>query len=402
MQETVSAIRLALADFVFEWRLSSCFVLALAAVLAPLLVLFGLKYGIVETIRGPMLDNPLYRQISPIGSGHFPHQWFEQMRAHPAVDFVVPRTRNIAATIELRVTGTKRIALSAELIPTAPGDPALASPLPGGNIQQVILSAAAARKLQVNTGDSIEGVVERSRHGRRQRATATLEVTGIAPERAFGRPGVFAAVAFLDAVEDYRDGHAAPALGWSGSRAPERQFYASYRLYAKHLQDVAVLRDGLQAAGLNVRTRAADIEVLQSLDRNLSLIFWVLAAIGAVGYLLSLGASLWSLVERKRKELSVMRLMGIRTGALVWFPVAHAVLLAIAGSALAVAAAIGIAVLLNSLFADVSGAGQFVCRLLPTHLVSAVGITLLGATLACVLAAYRSTRIDPAEGLRDV
>ncbi|HEU4616890.1 MAG TPA: hypothetical protein VFV10_02575, partial [Gammaproteobacteria bacterium] len=38
--------RLALDDYRHEWVLSTCAVLSLAAVLIPLMVLFGLKYGI--------------------------------------------------------------------------------------------------------------------------------------------------------------------------------------------------------------------------------------------------------------------------------------------------------------------------------------------------------------------
>jgi hypothetical protein len=39
--------RLAFRDYSHEWHISGCFILGLAAVLAPLLVLFGLKYGLV-------------------------------------------------------------------------------------------------------------------------------------------------------------------------------------------------------------------------------------------------------------------------------------------------------------------------------------------------------------------
>jgi putative ABC transport system permease protein len=37
-------IKLAVKDYFYEWQISACFVLALAAVLGPMLVLFALKY----------------------------------------------------------------------------------------------------------------------------------------------------------------------------------------------------------------------------------------------------------------------------------------------------------------------------------------------------------------------
>ena len=43
----IKAFRLATRDFLHEWQVSLCFVIALAAVLGPMMVLFGLKFGII-------------------------------------------------------------------------------------------------------------------------------------------------------------------------------------------------------------------------------------------------------------------------------------------------------------------------------------------------------------------
>ena len=404
LREASNSVRLAASDFLFEWRLTSCLVLALAAVLAPLLVLFGLKYGIIEAIRAPMVENPIYREIKPIGAGTFSREWFKQLEADSAITFVVPKTRTIAATVRLQNTDRNvRANLTAELIPTAAGDPVIGDVVansPGA--QTVVLSASAARKLKVEPGDDVSAIVTRRRDGRSEHVKLKLNVGDVAVETAFGRPGVFAKVNLLEAIEDYRDGTAVEAFGWTGTPGKARHHFASYRMYATTLDDVGPLRQRLEAIGLNVNTRANDIETLKSLDRNLTLIFWIIAAIGAVGYLLSLGASLWSLVDRKRKELAVLRLLGLRTSALVWFPVAHAVFLAVVGSAVAICAALGMAAVLNSLFNESSQAGQFVCHLQLEHLGAAAVITLIGAMLASSLAAGHSMQVDPAEGLRDI
>src|SRR5690606_19672705 len=47
--------QLALDDYRHEWVLSGCSVLALAAVLIPLLVLFGLRYGIITNLLDPLI-----------------------------------------------------------------------------------------------------------------------------------------------------------------------------------------------------------------------------------------------------------------------------------------------------------------------------------------------------------
>src|SRR5690606_7455771 len=94
--------RLALDDYRHEWVLSGCSVLALAAVLSPLLVLFGLRYGIIANLRDPLIESPRDRVVTPVTSGRYTPERFEIMRARADVEFLVPRTRSLAASIRLR------------------------------------------------------------------------------------------------------------------------------------------------------------------------------------------------------------------------------------------------------------------------------------------------------------
>jgi putative ABC transport system permease protein len=151
-----------------------------------------------------------------------------------------------------------------------------------------------------------------------------LQVVDVASERAFTRPAVFASLEVLMAAEAFRDGRAVPALGWSGDPplADERVF-PSFRLYARTIYEVAGLASVLTEAGQRVKTSAAEIETVRSIDRNLGLLFWVIAAAGMAGYSLSLGASLWANTDRKRRELSVLRLLGFRGGGIMLYPSFH-------------------------------------------------------------------------------
>ena len=85
---------LAYRDFLHEWRLSLCLVLALAAILAPMLVLFGLKHGVVSTMRERLIEDPANRQVMPAASGRFDPAWFRQMAARPSVGFVLQQNTN--------------------------------------------------------------------------------------------------------------------------------------------------------------------------------------------------------------------------------------------------------------------------------------------------------------------
>ncbi len=395
-------LRLASRDYGHEWRMSSCFILALAAVLGPMLVLFGLKFGIVGGMVEQLVENPENREIRPMSSGRFDAAWFDRMQQRRDVAFLVPRTRSIAATIELDSDKSTRI-IRAELIPSGPGDPLLPAEakLPIG-MDQVVLSQAAAEKLAVMPGDTAMGSATRRYAGKKEREAIRLQVADIAPVAAFSREGVFADLRLVEAVEDFRDGRAVPALGWQGAPAPQDRSYPGFRLYAASIDQVATLKYDLTAQGIEVRTRAADIELVMSMDRNLTAIYWAIAIIGLIGFSLSLGASLWANVDRKRKELSVLRLVGFRTGDIVWFPVTQAFYTGLLGWALAAGIYYGAAYAINHMLAAQMPSGQLVCVLLPQHYGFALGLTVGAAMLAAALAGWRSARIEPSEGLREI
>ena len=165
---------------------------------------------------------------------------------------------------------------------------------------------------------------------------------------------------------------------------------------------MAGLRDAFSAIGVDVHTRAAEIEVVQRMDRNLTAIYWAIAVIGLVGFSLSLGASLWANVDRKRKQLSVLRLVGFRTRDIVWFPMVQSLFTAVLGWALAMSIYIAAAWVINSMMAEQLAAGQQVCRLLHVHYAIALGLSCGAAVFAAGLAGMRSARIEPSEGLREL
>jgi putative ABC transport system permease protein len=395
-------VELALRDFLHERVMSACFVLSLSAVLLPLLVLFGLKFGIIGNLLEPIKEDPRYLQILPAGSGSYGPEWFEAMAARADVAFIVPRTRAIAATMRLRAqdTDTGRI-INVELIPSAAGDPVLNGLEPPQGYDAVALSMDAADKLGVSAGDTLEGILSRTLGGEQQTELLPLTVTAITSAAAFARDGMFVSHDLLVAVEDFRDGRAVGALGWSGATAIDGpRYFAGFRLYARSIDDVAGLRDGLMKQGIDVRSRLADIELVQSLDRNLSVVFWIIAGIAAVGYGLAFGSSVWANIDRKRRDFGVLRLTGFRTRGIVWFPILQAMLTGVLGWLVAAIVYFVVQAALNSLFADNVG-GESVCRLLPVHFITSLMLTLAAASIAAALGGRRLARLEPSLALRE-
>ena len=388
-------------DYRNEWQMSGFFILALAAVLGPMLILFGLKFGIIGSMLDNLIEDPRNREVRPVGSGRYDRAWIEQIRTRPEVDFIVPRTRAIAATIELSSDSSKQI-VPVEMIPTDRGDPLLTQRQIPEGMQQLILSQSAARKLNVKPGDEISGSIVRRYKGRKERVHVKLTVTDVAPLSSFSRDGAFVPLYLLEAAEDFRDGHAVPALGWGGSEAPEQRSYPSFRLYTRSIYDVTPISEALSKLGIESSTRAADIDIVRTMDRNLSLVFWLIAVIGLAGFTLSLSASLWANVDRKRKELSVLRLVGLRTADIVWFPVIQSAFTALLGWLVASAIFLLVSYTINSLFTSQLQTGESLCRLLPSHFAIALALTLGASILAASLAGYRAARIEPSEGLREI
>ena len=371
--------------------------------LLPLLVLFGLKFGIIGNLLAPLTEDHRYRQIVPAGSGSFDPAWFDAMAARGDVAFIVPRTRAIAATMRLRVpTSDEGRIISVELVPSAAGDPVLDELDAPTGYNRVVLSLDAAEKLGVGAGARVEGIVSRTLSGIAETELIPLEVTGVASPAAFARDGMFVSHDLMVAVEDFRDGRAVPQFDWDGAEVDDSaRAFAGFRLYAAELEDVAGLRRGLMAQGIDVRTRIADIELVQSLDRNLSIVFWIIAIIAALGYGLSFGSSVWANIDRKRREFSVLRLTGFRTRGIVWFPILQAMLTGVLGWLIASVAFFAVQLGLNSLFADNIGGGQAVCRLLPVHFLIALGMTLVFASAAAMLGGIRLAQLEPSLALRE-
>jgi len=401
--ETV--IRLSLKDYFHERLLSACAVLGLAAVLAPLLLLFGVKSGIINTMADRLIEDPRNREVTPIGSGRYGEDWFSVAAKRPGVAFVIPQTRSIAASMVLyNGEGKKPHSVVVDLIPTGEGDPLLEKwgRVPK-NETSVALSNTAARKLNVAAGQEVIGRVGRSVAGIKEQVTIRLKVAAVLPIEAFPREAAFVRLGLLEATEDYRDGRGSEAFGWPGqARPPGPREYPSFRLYARSIYDVATLRDMFFEQGLEVYAKVEEIEVVQSLDRSFTLIFRLIAIVAVFGYFASMASNVLASVNRKSRHLGVTRLIGFSTGSIVWFPIVQSLATSILGTVTAICFYLVVEVLINRMFSQYLSAGEYVCRLSLGHLTVALGFTVAMSIMASAYAAFRVAKIEPSEVIRDV
>ena len=410
-------LRLSWRDYAYEKLLSACAILGLAAVLTPLLVLYGVKFGVMQTLTDRLRSEPRTLEISPVVSGRFSMEYLDELAAHPDVAFVLPRTRSIAATMDL-VTGqgTDRTTIVASLEPTGTGDPLLqrygaATPVmpqhPDKEPIGVSLSASAAEKLHVVMGDTITGRVERRYAGQMQSVRVPLRVVSVLPLAAQQKDVAFIPLSLLEATEDYRDGRAVPELGtnngWTGEARPQgARLYPGFRLYARDLDAVMRLRQGFAQQKLDVYTHAEEIEQINSLARALNLVFALICAATAAGFLASTTSSTLASVKRKERTLGLLNLAGFTTGELMLLPLTQSLLTALLGTSLASGLYALAALAINQLFSSSLSGMEQVCRLLPQHFLLAFA-AVAGLALAAALGpALRAARIEPSEVIREV
>jgi putative ABC transport system permease protein len=499
MRSIRHALFLSLSDYWHERLLSACSILGLAAVLTPLLVLFGVRHGIITAMTERLLNDPRTLEITPVGSGRYGPDWFRQIEALPGVAFVIPQTRSIAATIYLGAVASDQGApapagkntvtdqIIAPLTATADGDPLLlrwnqppagwesfppAAPadpagdgpgragVPEKNIARVILSASTARKLGAVPGSLLPGRVDRMRAGKREAASLFLRVLSVLPAEAQDTDMAYVPLELLVATEDYRDGKAVPFLDWTGdppslapgpdpapvsepgkdagagqsaaapspSPAPEpvedaaiapenapagtvkayadelrsRRTFASFRLYAETLDDVAPLGRWFQTRKAEVYVKSAEIDTVRSLDRAFRVVFGLIAGTALFGFAASTASSALAGVRRKSRSLGVMRLLGFQRTGILLFPLAQSVATGFFGSVLASFLYLGVAVSIDSLFSSSLPGGEAVCSLPVSSLAAIFGLVLLLSALSSLSAAWQAAAIEPSEVIRDV
>ncbi|HRD77788.1 MAG TPA: ABC transporter permease, partial [Hyphomicrobiaceae bacterium] len=174
----------------------------------------------------------------------------------------------------------------------------------------------------------------------------------------------------------------------------------SYRAYGRTIDDVPNIVDYLKDKGDPVHARDQEIKQLQRLDQNLTQMTLIIAAVALIGGAAVLIASFYASVERKKGQLSLLRLLGFSRGSIFSLPVLQSGMLAGLGFLLALGLFLMFSSLINTYYASGLPVRGNICRLTTAHLGIFGLVTLSIAVLASLVAANRTLQIDPAEALR--
>lgn len=394
---------LALQDLWHDRKVSLCIAASLVAVIAPLLLLFGLKHGVVSQLQDELLRDPRNLEVKMLSNGNYDTAWIERLRLRPETGFALGQTRSLNTQADLLI-GMQRFVEGAEIIATEPGDPQLnLAPLnPVGN--QVILSASAAQRLQAKAGDSVQMRALRRLEGVNERGEMTLTVLAVLDGARFGRAAGFVAPPLLLDLERFRDGYQVSEFGVTTGKPQGnlQPLYARARVYARDIDQVAPLEHWLNEQHIETSSRLADIDNVKAINHVLGLIFGVIAMAALIGCVASMVGAFLANIDRKRKSLAVLRLLGFKRKAVGGFVVLQALALSLAGYV----GGLGFYAVGSHLFDYLLGSSQatgtFVCHITVWHGLAALLLTFLVATLVAMIGALRAINIQPAESLREL
>ncbi|MBS1016966.1 ABC transporter permease family protein [Acetobacter persici] len=429
------AIWLIWRDLIAEKTMAFCLVTGLTATVTPLLLLAGLRAGIVEGMREHLLKDPHMSEVASASNRSFSLSWLKQMQQNPDVLFLIPKTRTLAASVTITPKGGDAFSSEdAELVGTAPGDPLpgrdaikaefpLVSPYADAASAPVpaIFSPVLASRMNVQVGDTVSMDVTRL-GGASQRVQVPLVVRAISARSATDRKLVFVPLGVAEATEVYRESD--PALSWDESvqkgLAREHTFFKpadpqqspssasiqprtgedswpGFRMYASTLENVSILDKVLTGQRVTITDAAGQVEDVLRLDSQTRTLMMLLGVFSIGGFLMTLGSGIWASVERKQFMLATVRFLGVPFPEL--FPVLQAEFLAITSIALALSLANGAALVLNHLFENALPDHHPICLISWTLSLEASVLTALAALLAASIAAWKTSRLQPWDGV---
>ncbi|BEG78506.1 hypothetical protein HBIAX_05610 [Achromobacter xylosoxidans] len=404
MKRAWQIVRLAGWDLWHDRLVTLCMIATLVAVIAPLLLLFGLKHGVVSAMQDELMRDPRNLEIRMLSSGSYDQSWIDGLAKRADAGFVVGMTRSLNTQADF-IHNANRFLENVEVLPTAVGDPLLegvdVSALAGGG---VVFSAQAAQRLDIQPGATLRMRIARRLNGVNQQAVVALTVLAVLPGRAYERAGAFVSPDLLRDMEWYRDGYAVASMGAEDGRptAEASVRFARARVYARDLDAVESLEKSLVDQRVETSSRLAEIRNVKAINHLLTTVFSVISITAILGCVAALAGAFLANVRRKRRDIATLRLLGLGSAEI-------ATLLAIQAFGLTVVA-MGVGLLIyvlgsaafNNLLSGVKASGQFASQVTPLHCALAFMLALGVAMLASLAGAVSAKRIQPAESLREI
>lgn len=400
--------QLAVKDLWHDRKVSLCIIAALMAVIAPLLLLFGLKYGVITQLQYQLEQKPDLLEIKAQSrSNELTQHWIDQTKQRTDVKFAIGLTRSLNA--EAPIFKTERAAkadtkstLYAEIIPTDLHDPVLshaALSLPLNN-EQAVMSDSLAKQLNVKANDTIFLRISRTKEDQRQLSYVPLNIIAVLEPQDFNRKAVFVSMPVLLGIEYFIDDIRTEFEPITTT--PAEHIFSNVRIYANTIDDVLRLSQWLEQQHISTTSAQAAIHNTKTINNILTLIFSVIAITALVGSVISLTGSFLANIDRKRQQIATLRLLGFNQQNItlyitfqVFFITTFSYLFGLffyfIGSSI-----------FNRALGSNAKTNAFSSYLTPQHLAITFLIISILSLLIALIGAMQTMRIEPAESLREI
>lgn len=181
-----------------------CRVLALAAIMIPILIIFGLKHGIVSALKERLVQNPATMEVWPTEGVEISTAMVKEIASWPECGFVVPAVGAAYSSVGIAPGGClPQPGDRCEILPTGPGDPLLVKTgqrVPGEG--EAVLTEPLAAELGVAPGKRV--TVCAWRNAETERQVMSLAVVGVVPaEYSHNRRQVYAPLDTTTRIEQF-------------------------------------------------------------------------------------------------------------------------------------------------------------------------------------------------------
>ena len=393
------AFDLAIKSFIRTPRPNLAAMVALVSVLLPMMVLWSMKVGFIQSLMDELRSSPASLEIRVKGDYSISADQLSRIASLEGVGFVMPTARYLATrAFASDPMGRKRTPVS--LIPTGQGDPLVPGNLHVGDNGEAILSRALADKMALSVGDPLE--IANTRRSHQERMRIPLTVVGITDKEGIAGNWIFVAPSVVVDVEAFLDGYAVPHRGEQGVDPLTRpDVHSGLRLYASDIHAVVGLAQQMRQLGFSVESNAQRIKAIQHLDRILSWIVAVLALVMVIGLVLSIWSFMVVQLERLKSHIALLGLMGQRQSGTGLYFVFIGLFNAFGGLLVANALAWGAMALGNYQFRAVLDRRNDIFILPFEHMGLINGAVLLLQLLLAGIVAFQSSKIKPGDLFRD-
>lgn len=398
--------QLALKDLWHDRLVSICIVAAMVAVIAPLLLLFGLKQGVVSQLQYDLAQKPDLLEVKTQGNTHrLSQDWIHTVQQRDDVSFAIGLTRSL--NTEAQVFKTEKAAMNnftdhlySEIIPTQAGDPLLKNNLASIDAQHIAMSYGLSKKLNVKLGDTLFFRLARISDGQKKFVHFSATINYVLEPKDYSRLAVFVPTSFLLGIEYFIDGvkddfNVVEPI-------PSTHQFANVRIYAKSIQDVLSLSHWLEEQNIKTHSQQSAIQSTLTINAVLSLIFSVIALTALIGGSISLIGSFLANIDRKRKLISTLRLLGFNKINIMQYITIEVFIITIISFIFSIAFYFVGSSIFNNALGTNSQLSVFSTYLNNKQLFVAFIIISILSLLVAVIGAIQSMSIEPAESLREL